>query len=451
MKISQLTPHPKNPRTITSAKLAQLKRTLVEFGDLSGVVYNKKTGHLVGGHQRVQQFASVVSTDITLSKSYKTPTKTGTVAEGYISFEGERFSYREVEWDKHREKAANLAANKGAGEWDLPQLGEWLKELGSFDVDFDLDLTMFDGDELAEITGTEVSAHTRMNATTGVDEDDFGEGSPEPCAALGDVWVLGRHRLMCGDATDAGSVKRLLKGEKIDMVFTDPPYNVAYKNGARPKPGKNKFPVIENDEMSADDFKDFLFRAMTSAFEACGANASLYCCYASRMSVAAIEACTRSGWGFSQQVIWKKPMLLGRSRYQWAHEPIIFAAKGSPYFTGDRTKTTVWDFGGYDKSSNVHPTQKPVIVPEEAVRNSSEAEANVLDLFGGSGSTLIACEKTDRKCFMMEIDPRYVDVILHRWEKYTGNKAKRVLTAGTKLKKTAKPSLNRHAENNEAS
>jgi site-specific DNA-methyltransferase (adenine-specific) len=126
---------------------------------------------------------------------------------------------------------------------------------------------------------------------------------------------------------------------------------------------------------------------------------------------------------FNQMLIWKKPMLLGRNRYQYSYEPCIFAIKGSPYFTQDRTKTTVWDFGGYDKSKNIHPTQKPLFLPTEAIMNSSKTNDIILDLFGGSGSTLIACEQTNRICYMMELDEKYCDVILARWEKLTGKQA----------------------------
>lgn len=196
MKVASLAPQPENPRTITPAKAAQLKKTLLEFGDISGVVFNVKTKHLVGGHRRVENFdqgASVVYT-----KKYKKPTKTGTVAEGHILLKGEKFSYREVNWPLAREKAANLAANKNAGEWDLPQVGKWIKELGSFDVDIDLDLTGFDPTEIAELPAlTEVSGHERKTGGAGDDEDE--EEAPRKFRCKrGELYELGTSQLRVG-------------------------------------------------------------------------------------------------------------------------------------------------------------------------------------------------------------------------------------------------------------
>lgn len=240
---------------------------------------------------------------------------------------------------------------------------------------------------------------------------------------LGQIWKLGEHRLMCGDSTNEAAVAALMNGEKADMVHTDPPYNVDYSNQDRPKAGKKDLGRIENDKMSDSDFKEFLTKAFTRCYEATKEDSTIYIWYASKESINFMQSVIDSGWELNQQIIWKKPMLLGRGKYQWAHEPCILGIKGSPYFTDDRTKTTVWDFGGYDKSKNVHPTQKPIVIPEEAVKNSSKAGDKVLDLFGGSGSTLIACEKTNRKCFMMELDPHYCSVIIERWQNFTGKKA----------------------------
>lgn len=203
MRTKDLAPNPKNPRTVTEAKLEQLKKALLEFGDLSGIVYNRTTKQLVGGHQRLKSFDA--DAPITITRKFNKATRTGTVAEGYVELRGERFSYREVSWDKHREMAANLAANKGAGEWDLPQVGEWLKELGSFDVDFDVSLTMFDEEELKDFGMIIVSEHTRTGAT-GVDEDEIPE-KPPARTRPGSVYQLGEHRLVCGDSTKPDSAR----------------------------------------------------------------------------------------------------------------------------------------------------------------------------------------------------------------------------------------------------
>ena len=194
MKIKDLTPNAQNPRTITDQKRAMLKKALLKFGDLSGFVFNKKTKHLVGGHQRRDIFDQ--DAVITISKKFSKPTKTGTIAEGYVEFNGEKFSYREVYWDANLERAANIAANKGAGEWDMPRLNTWLKELSDFDLDFDLDLTMFDTKELTELPNPiEVGAHTRTPGK--------GKEKPEPnqkpakCKP-GQVYALGEARLKVG-------------------------------------------------------------------------------------------------------------------------------------------------------------------------------------------------------------------------------------------------------------
>jgi site-specific DNA-methyltransferase (adenine-specific) len=178
--------------------------------------------------------------------------------------------------------------------------------------------------------------------------------------------------------------------------------------------------------MGEDDFIYFLEEVYKRLDENTKDNSSFYIWYADKSTIQFYSALLGTNIEFKQLLIWKKPMLLGRSKYQWAHEPCIFAIKGSPYFTEDRTKTTVWDFGGYDKSKNVHPTQKPLFLPIEAINNSSKKEDIVLDLFGGSGSTLIACEQLNRKCYMMELDPHYIDVIIQRWENFTGEKAVKI-------------------------
>jgi site-specific DNA-methyltransferase (adenine-specific) len=239
----------------------------------------------------------------------------------------------------------------------------------------------------------------------------------------GDVWLLGNHRLLCGDSTMVDDVEKLMNGDKADLLHTDPPYNVAYSNADRPKASKKDLGIIKNDQMSDENFYEFLLASLSCGYMALKDDSSAYIWYASKESINFLTATSDSGFEVNQQVIWKKPMLLGRGRYQWAHEPCIFAVKGKPYFTDDRKKTTVWDFGGYDKSKNIHPTQKPVFLSEEAINNSSKQGSIVLDLFNGSGSTLIGCEKTSRQYRGMELDEKFVDATVKRWEHYTGKKA----------------------------
>ena len=312
-------------------------------------------------------------------------------------------------------KAFRIADNKVSeyAEWDEEALKVELEQLE--ELDFDLDSLSIDFSDFDLNVGEDV-----LNETMEEEEDEL-EPITIPFSRQKDIWHLGFHTVMCGDSTKKEDVEKLMNGEKADLVFTDPPYNVDYSNANRPKPSKTDLGKIKNDIMSENDFIYFLGEVYKRLDENTKDNSSFYIWYASKSTIAFYSALNETKIEFNQMIIWKKPMLLGRSRYQWAHEPCIFAVKGSPYFTKDRTKTTVWDFGGYDKSKNVHPTQKPLFLPIEAISNSSQENDIVLDLFGGSGSTLIACEETNRVNYSMELDEKYVDVIVRRYIKHKGN------------------------------
>lgn len=393
VKPQDLIPYAKNSRTHTDAQIKQVMRSIEEFGFTNPILLHKNT--ILAGHCRVEAAKRLgIKTVPCLSLDYLTPDQ----ARAYVIADNK------------------LAMNAG---WDDDVLKQEIEDL--LKADFDISLIGFDTSEFKDL-GVESFAPEFSG-----DPDDVPE-VPQNVHGVerGDIWQLGEHRLMCGDSTDVGDVRRLMDKQRVTLIHTDPPYNVDYSNADRPKAGKIDFGKIKNDIMPVGDFRQFIANVFTNAWAASEDDASLYCWYASRMSIPTIEGVEVAGWSFSQQVIWKKPMLLGRSRYQWSHEPCIFGVKGSPYFTDDRTKTTVWDFGGYDKSKNVHPTQKPVVIPEEAINNSCPAGGKVLDLFGGSGSTLIACEKTGRKCYMMEIDEHYCSVIIERWQQFTGKKAEKI-------------------------
>lgn len=244
-----------------------------------------------------------------------------------------------------------------------------------------------------------------------------------PCSTIGDIWILGKHRLICGDSLNDETYKKLMEDKKANLLHTDPPYNVDYSNAARPKASKTDLGKIENDVMSHDEFKDFLYGFYKSVFKVLDKDCAAYIWHSDKERATFHEQAEKAGFKYSQIIIWVKPMLLSRVDYHWAHEPCLYMKKGSPEFIDDRTLTTVWNFGGYDKSNNIHPTQKPVFLPEEAIKNSSRPGSIVLDPFGGSGSTLIACERTGRKCRMIELDPAFVDGIVMRWQEETGDKA----------------------------
>jgi DNA modification methylase len=244
----------------------------------------------------------------------------------------------------------------------------------------------------------------------------------------GDIWILGNHRLMCGDSIMIDDVEKMMDGKKADMVFTDPPYGVAFKQGqyiSIDKRGKNrKFEPIANDDKKGNDHKEFIQLALSNA--AIVSNVcSIYVWSPTLLQGAAIlQAIIDSGWHVQSQLIWNKStFVIGRADYHWKHEICWYGYKGKKHqWFGGRNKSTVWDCPKI-KSSNLHPTMKPVKLAEIACINSSKTGDIILDLFGGSGSTLIACENLNRHCFMMEILPNYCDIIIKRWEEFTHKKA----------------------------
>lgn len=383
LNINEVIPYPDNPRKNDNAVDA-VAESIKQCGYCSPIVIDEDNV-ILAGHTRLKALKKLKWKEVECVR------KTGLTEE-------QKKKYRILD-----NKTNELA------EWDFDLLEE---EIDGLDFDgFDFGFEMSEFEEPQEIVEDEPPE---------VDEEN------EPITKLGDIWQLGRHRLMCGDSTDKETVELLMNGNKADMVFTDPPYNVDYSNVDRPKPSKTNLGKIKNDVMSEDDFIYFLGEVYKRLDEATKEDSSFYIWYADKSTIAFYSALLETNIEFKQLLIWKKPMLLGRSKYQWAHEPCIFAVKGSPYFIDDRTKTTVWDFGGYDKSKNVHPTQKPLFLPSEALQNSSNKSDIILDLFGGSGSTLIACEQLDRTCYMMELDPRYCDVIIKRWETFTGKNAVKI-------------------------
>lgn len=303
--------------------------------------------------------------------------------------------------------------NGGYGEWDFDMLAnEW--DEGLLDVA---------GIDLPDIKIPSEQA----------EEDDFDESAPvETRCKAGDIWQLGEHRLMCGDSTDSECVEKLMGGAVADMLLTDPPYNVSYasKNEFLNKyvGGKRIQVDIQNDEMSSEDFKTFLIKAFKCAFDALKNGGSFYIWYPPSEQYNFEKALNENKLIVRQQLIWNKnSMVLGRQDYQWKHEPCMYGWKegSAHYFINDRTKTTIIDCKRPNRNGE-HPTMKPIELMGECINNSSREGELVLDLFGGSGSTLIACEQLNRKCYTMELDPHYCDVILARWEKFTGKIAERL-------------------------
>ena len=318
-------------------------------------------------------------------------------------------------------KAFRILANKSANwaEWEPDLLKLEFEELQA--MDFNLELTGF---ELPEVEGI-LSASGDVGMEGQTDADAVPEVQEAPVTREGDVWLLGRHRLMCGDSTDAGSVALLMAGEKADMVFTDPPYNVAgeSKNFAADAP----IPKIYKKLSEAEWDKDFdIHPALDRISEALAKDATVYVC-TSHFLASDIWAWMKEWADYYSYCIWSKPNpmpSLAKRHWTWNTELICYATKGKHVFNfpDGHHAPSAWEIPVVHGKSG-HPTEKPVAVPEHAILHSSTEGQTVLDLFGGSGSTLIACEKTGRVCRMMELSPRYCDVIVRRWQEFMGQEA----------------------------
>lgn len=300
-------------------------------------------------------------------------------------------------------KALRIVDNKSnESEWDFDILPDELAELDLSDFDFDFGIE--DEEEETEIVEDEAPE---------VDEE------AEPIAKLGDIWQLGRHRLMCGDSTSIEDVEKLMGGQLADMLLTDPPYNVAYE-------GKTKDRLtIQNDSMDNDSFRQFLRDAFTSADAVMKPGAVFYIWHADLEGYNFRGACFDIGWKVRQCLIWNKnSMVMGRQDYQWKHEPCLYGWKecASHLWASDRKQTTVIDYQK-PNASKIHPTMKPVGLFDYQIKNNTKGGYIVLDLFNGSGTTIMACEQNGRVARCMELDPRYVDACVKRWENFTGEKA----------------------------
>ncbi|NCC85453.1 MAG: DNA modification methylase [Clostridia bacterium] len=357
----------------------KLKRSIEQFGYVEPVIWNKVTGCVVGGHQRLKVLIDMGITEV----------------ECVI-----------VEMDVEKEKALNIALNKISGEWDKEKLALLIADLQG--ADFDVSLTGFDPAELDDLFKDSIK--------DGIHDDDFdveAELKEPPITKLGDLWTLGRHRLVCGDSTKAETFDLLMAETKANLVITDPPYNVNYEGSA----GK-----IKNDNMENDAFYHFLFDAFTNTASVMANDASIYVFHADTEGLNFRRAFVDAGFYLSGCCIWKKQSLvLGRSPYQWQHEPVLYGWKKTgkhQWYTG-RKETTIWEFDKPKKNGD-HPTMKPVPLLAYPIMNSSMSNTLVLDPFGGSGSTLIACEQSDRSCNTIELDEKFCDVIVKRYIEQVG-------------------------------
>ena len=437
-KIADLRPAEYNPRQELhpgDPEYENIARSIKTFGYVDPIIINKDNT-IIGGHQRARVLADL----------------------GYTAVD-----VVVLDVDKTHEKALNVALNKITGNWDENKLKDLLLDLD--DSDLGLDATGFTKTDLDDLVG-------KLDIPPEAEDDGFDPDSCanafEPVTCRGDIWALGKHRLMCGDCTDPDDMAELMDGMQADLIETDPPYNVDYGQLCDDLPNRrNKVRAanggsdIENDKMEDSSFYDFLLGAFGTMAECARPGAAAYIFHADTETVNFRRAMEDSGFKISEGLVWEKnAFVLGRQDYQWRHEPILYGWKkgAGHYFVKDRTQDTVLleddiDFENMKKAelvawiqqrirdskdfttvfyennpprNDLHPTMKPVELVGKFIANSSKPGWIVLDPFAGSGSTIIAAEQLGRTAYAMELEPKYCDVIVRRWEDFTGKKAVRV-------------------------
>lgn len=384
--IDQLRAYPGNARTHSDDQIRQIAASILEFGFVNPVLI-APDNMIIAGHGRVAAAHLLSLTDLPV------------IVLGHLT--------------PAQQRALMVADNQLAltAGWDEELLRVQLKALQ--DCEFDLEVLGFEDEELTRLLADNESAEALM------DEDDVPALLPEPISVTGDLWVLGKHRLRCGDATVLTDVEHLMARSAADLVFTDPPYNVDYQGYT------DQHLKIQGDCMPVDQFQRFLHDLCGSYRIAVKPTASLYMCHPSLWQREFQNALEAAGFAIRCQIVWvKNAFAWGFGRYKFQHEPIFYchiAGKTDAWF-GDKSQSTLWE-ENKPAANRIHPTAKPVELVERALGNSSQAGDLVADFFGGSGSTLIACERTGRKARVMEIDPRYADCIIRRWQDYTGKQA----------------------------
>ena len=388
ISVKELIPYANNARTHSDEQIKKIQASIREFGFLNPVLIDQEN-NVIAGHGRI------------MAAEREGIEKVPCVIADYLT-EAQR-------------KAYILADNRLAemSGWDEEMLQIELEGLA--DLDFNLDMIGFDGFELEFDDDLDIAEEA--------EEDDFDIDQPvEATVEPGDIFILGEHRLMCGDSTDTEQVTQMMGGDMADMLLTDPPYNVDYY-------GKTKDKLkIENDKMEDDSFRNFLADAFKSADMVLRGGGVYYIWHAGLEGYNFIGACRDVGWKVRQCVVWNKnSMVMGRQDYQWKHEPCLYGWKdGAAHkWKSDRKQTTVLEFDRPTRSE-LHPTMKPIPLFDYQIRNNTDPGDIVLDLFAGSGTTIMACEQNGRRAYCMELDPHYCDVIIKRWEEYTGKEAKKI-------------------------
>lgn len=380
-KIRDLKPHPKNPRVHPKSALDKLVKSINEFGFTNPVLVSKD-GYILAGHARCKAALQAGIEEVPAI---------------FLDLEGLKAD------------AYLIADNRLQDEtdWNKELLAELIKDLQS--LDYDVSITGFEPPEIDQLFN---DVHSKE-----IKEDDFDieEALKEPAVTQkGDVWLLGRHRLVCGDSTDPDFYRVLMEGQKANLVVTDPPYNVNYSAQAG---------TIKNDNLKDEEFYNFLLKAFANMLEYMERDASIYVFHADTEGLNFRRAFKDTGFYLSGVCIWaKQSLVLGRSPYHWKHEPVIYGWRkdGKHNWYADRKQSTIWNFDRPAKNE-LHPTMKPVALCAYPITNSSMSNCIVLDPFGGSGSTLIACEQTNRICRTIELDEKYADVIVKRYVELVGS------------------------------
>ncbi len=386
---AELIPYARNARTHSDEQVGQIAASIAEFGFVNPVLVGEDN-IIIAGHGRLLAASKLGMETVPV------------IRLGHLS--------------ETQRRALVIADNRlaEAAGWDEEMLAIELQAL--MEEDFDLDITGFDAAEIDKLL-----AGLDEESAGETDDDAVPEIEDEPVSKPGDLWVLGDHRLLCGDATRLDHVERVLGGALADMCFTDPPYNVNYGETAKDKMRGNKRRIL-NDNLG-EDFERFLYDACVNILTV--TKGAVYICMSSSELHTLQKAFGQAGGHWSTFIIWaKNTFTLGRADYQRQYEPILYGWKegADHYWCGARDQGDVW-FMNKPAKNDLHPTMKPVELVERAVRNSSKSRDIVLDPFGGSGSTLIACEKTGRSARLIELDPKYADVIIRRWQEFSGKTA----------------------------
>jgi DNA modification methylase len=355
----------------------KIKNSINEFGYCDPIILNSDLT-IIGGHQRIKVLKELGYTEI----------------DCVI-----------IDVDKTKEKALNIALNKISGEWDFESLAKLLDDLKT--EDYDIELSGFDMKEAEKLWDEYMPKDEQ-------DEEELPDVPEEPVIQSGDIILLGKHRLICGDATKVEDLAKLMDGKKAKLTVLDPPYGISYV-------GKTEDALtIQNDNLSDEEFYNFLFEAFKRVYEISADGASSYIFHADAKGLIFRKAFVDSGFKHSQCCIWvKDTFVMGRQPYQWQHEPALFGWKptGAHYWNGDRKQSTIWNFDR-PRVNDIHPTMKPIPLIEYIIKNSSKYGDIVVDTFLGSGTTLLASDNTDRICYGSELDPKYCQVIIERWINY---------------------------------